>query len=137
MYLYVYTNDPHIKSENYDVMWQVTPEYKIQLVSCDLSPKYILRIYVLKYIHSIDAYILCGLLWYLLLSNVLSVFFDLYAQVLGFSVFQLIFLSEVSGFGKFARKLFSNPHLKHVFGFQPLCSLQLLLELHELKGGFL
>ena len=34
-------------------------------------------------------------------------------------------------------KLSSNLHLKHAFGFQPLHSLHLLLELHGLKGDFL
>ena len=70
-------------------------------------------------------------------SGILSIFSDLYAQVLGFHVFQWNFLSEVYGFGKFAMKWFSNPHLKHIFAFWPLHSVQLLLELRELKGDLL
>ena len=66
-------------------------------------------------------------------SDVLSIFINLYAKVLGFSVFQWNLLFEVYGFGKFA----PDPHLKHVFGFQPLRSLRLLLEFHGLKGDFL
>ena len=54
-------------------------------------------------------------------------FVDMYAQVLGFQLFQWTLLSEVSGFGKFVMKLSSDPYLKHIFGFQLLRSLHLLL----------
>ena len=80
------------------------------------------------------------LLWLALICNVsgvLYMFVDMYARVLEFYVFQWTFLSEVSGFGKFVMKWSSDPHLKHIFGFQPLRSLHLLLYFHELKGGFL
>ena len=90
-----------------------------------------------EYIRTIDAYIFCDSLSYVLFSGILYIFFDLYARVLGFSVFQWTFLSEVSGFRKFAMKWSYNPHMNHVFGFWPLDSLRLLLELSGLKGGFL
>ena len=38
IYLSVYTNEPVIKYEIYGVMWQVSPESKIQLVGYKLSP---------------------------------------------------------------------------------------------------
>ena len=46
------------------------------------------------------------------------------------------FLSKVSSFGKIVMKWSSDPYLKHIFGFRPLCPVCLLLELHELKGYF-
>ena len=79
------------------------------------------------------------IMWFTLICNALwrlIYFVDLYAQVLGFSMFQWIFLSEVYGFGQFATKWSSNPHLKHVFNFWPSHSLHLLLELRGTKGGF-
>ena len=80
------------------------------------------------------------LLWLAFICNVfrrLIYFFDLYAQVLGFSVFQWTFLSEVFGSGEFAVKWSSDLHLKHVSGFWPLRSFRLLLELRGLKGCLL
>ena len=59
----------------------------------------------------------------------------MYAQVLGFSVFQWTLLSEVYGFGQFVMKWFSYPYLKQVFGFRPSRLSRLLLELRGLKGG--
>ena len=44
MYFYVSINETSIKSEIYGVMWQVAAESKIQLFSCELSPKYLLGI---------------------------------------------------------------------------------------------
>ena len=88
IYLSVSTNYPGKISEIYCVVLQVAPESKIQLVSCDLYPKFLLGISTLEYIHAIDAYILCASLLSVLFSNVLSIFFNLYAQFLGFSVFQ-------------------------------------------------
>ena len=95
--------------------------------------KSLIGLFVLEDIRAIDAYIFCDSLLYVLFPSVLSIFLDLYAQILGFSVFQWDFISKVSGFGKFAIKLSSDPHLKHVSGFRPLRSLHLLLELRELK----
>ena len=48
------------------VMWQVAPEYKIQLGSCELSPKYFPGISALEYKRTIDAFIFCDSLWYVL-----------------------------------------------------------------------
>ena len=137
IYLSVSTNETGIKSEISGVMWQVAPESKIHLVSCELYPKSILGISELEDIQIIDDYIFCDSIKFSLFSNVLSILFDLYAWFLGFSAFQWTFLSKVSGFRTFAMKWSSDPHLKHVFGFWLLCSLCLLLELRELKVGFL
>ena len=81
-------------------------------------------------------YIFCDSILFILLSGVLSIFVDLYAQVLGF-LFQYNLFSEVSGFRKFAIKWSSDPHLKFVFGFQHLDLLRLLLELHKFKDDLL
>ena len=40
MCLSVSSNEPGIKSETSGVMWPVAPESKIQLVNCEMSPKY-------------------------------------------------------------------------------------------------
>ena len=137
IYLYVSTNEPGIKSEISGVMWKVSPEYKIQLVSCELSPKYIPVTSSLEDIHAIYVYILCDSLWSVLLSDVLSIFIDLYAQFLGFSVFQWNLFSKISGFRQFAIKWSSYPHLNHIFGFRPLRSVRLLLGWRELKDDLL
>ena len=120
IYLSVYTNEPGIKPETSGFMWQVVPQSKIQLVSCELSPNYPLGISTLEDIYAIGAFIDCDLLWSVLFSSALSILVDLYAPFLGFSVFQWTFLSEVSGFGNFVIKWSSNPRMKHVFGFRPI-----------------
>ena len=74
------------------VMLKVAPDYKIPSVSCDLSKKYLLRIFALEGIISINACIFCDSLWYVLVSDVLSIFGDLYAQAIGFSIHQWPFL---------------------------------------------
>ena len=134
--LSVSTNEPVIKTWISAVMWQVVPESKAQLVSCKMSPEYLLEISTLENICAIYVYIFCDSVWSVLFYDILSIVVNLYARVLGFSVFQWNFLFKVSGFGKFAIKWSSNPHLKHVFSFWPLHSLHLLLELCEFKGGF-
>ena len=133
IYLYVSTNVPVIKYEISCVMWKVTPESKIKLVSCELSPKYFRGLSVLDDILAIDVCIFCDVLLSILLSNVLSSLNDLYAQVLGFSVFQGIFFTEVSCFRPFAMNWSSDPHLKHVFSFWLWHPVHLLLEICELK----
>ena len=40
-------------------MWKVIHESKIQLVSCEISPKYLLGLSMLEEIRAIDAYIFC------------------------------------------------------------------------------
>ena len=121
----------------YGVMWQVTAVSKIKLVSFKMSPKSLLGVSELEYIRAIDAYIFCDSLWSVLFYDVLSIFINLYGQVLCFYTFQWNLLSEVSGFGKCAMKWSSNPHLKHIFGLRPLRSLHLLLKLLEFKGDLL
>ena len=76
-----------MKSEISGVMWQVAPESKIKLVSCDLSPKCLLGVSALEDICAIYVYIFCDFLS-VLFSKVLSIFVDLYTQVLGFYVLQ-------------------------------------------------
>ena len=118
-------------------MWQVTPKSKTQLVICELPSKYLLVISALEVICAIGAFIICDSFWYILLSDILSIYFDLYALFLGNSVFQWTFFSKVSGFRNFAMNWSSDTHLKHVFGFQPLCSICLLLQINGLKGDLL
>ena len=59
MYLSIYTSEPGTKSEISGVMWQVTPDFKVKLVSCEPSPKYLLGLSTLEDIRTIDTYILC------------------------------------------------------------------------------
>ena len=85
IYLSVSTNKPGIKYKISGVMWQVASESKIQLVSCDLSQKYLLVIYTLEDTFAIDVYNLCDLISSVLFLKILSIFVDLYARVLEFS----------------------------------------------------
>ena len=115
IYLSVSTNDPGIKSKIIGVMWQVAPESKIQLFSCELSPKFILGLSALLDIRAIDVYIFCDSISYALFPYVLYIFVDLYAQVLGFFMFQWTLLSKLSSSGNCVLKWSPDPHLKHVF----------------------
>ena len=133
MYLSFSTNELGTKYENSGVMWQVAPEYKIKFVSLKLSPKYLLGISTLEDIRARDANVFGELFCSVILSNSLYIFVYLYAQVFGFSVFQWTRFSEFSSFGSYANQLTSNPHLKHVFGFQLLLLVSLSLGLYELK----
>ena len=85
IYLSLAISEPDTKSEISGVMWQVVPESKIQLVSCELSPKYLLGLSTLEGIHAIGVYILCDLCHSVLFSDYLYFFFDLNAQVLSFT----------------------------------------------------
>ena len=69
-------------------MRQVAPESKIQLVIFNLSPRSLLGLSALDDIHAMDTYIFCEPLSYVLFSDILSIFGDMYAKVLGFLVFQ-------------------------------------------------
>ena len=80
IHLYVPINEIVIKSEISGVMWQVAPESKIKLVSCELYPQLLPGLSELGYIHAIDAYIFCELILFVLFSDILFIFFDLYAQ---------------------------------------------------------
>ena len=63
MYLSVSSNYSGMKSETSGVMWHVASESKIQLVNCELSPKFPLEYLSLLDIHAIDAYFLWSLLF--------------------------------------------------------------------------
>ena len=97
MYSSISISDPGKKSGIYCVVGQVSSESKIKLVSCELSTKSLLGLSTLEDIRAIDAYIICGSLLSILFPDVLSIFFNIYARVLGFSVFQLDLLSKVYG----------------------------------------
>ena len=87
IYLSVSTIEPGIKSEISGIMWQVAPESKIQLVSCKLSPKYLIGLSALEEICATDAYILRDSFCHVMFDGALYIFVNLYARVLGFSVF--------------------------------------------------
>ena len=74
MYLSIYNSDPGTKYENSGVMWQVAPDSKIKLVSCNISPYSILGLSLFEYIRTIDAYILCDSFCSVFLSDALSIF---------------------------------------------------------------
>ena len=118
-------------------MWQVAPESKIQLISCELYPKYLIGLSALKYICAIDTYIFCDSLLSVLFNNVSSICVYIYAQVLRFPIIEWTFLSKVYDFGQFVMKWSSNLNLNLVFDFQPSRSFNLLLELRKLKDDFL
>ena len=105
IYLSISTNEPSLKSEIYGVMWQVEHEFKIQLVCLKLSPKYLLGISTLEDINTIDAYIFNEYLWYVLFSVILSIFFNLYVQVLGFYLLQWTVLSKLFCFWTICNKM--------------------------------
>ena len=118
-------------------MWQVSPESKIWLVSFELPSKFILGLYLLEDIRAIDAYIFCDSLSSVLFSDVLSICFDLYARVLTFSVFQWTYLSEVSGFGKFAIKWSSKSTSEARIWFPTVTFITLIIIVAWIKGWFL
>ena len=95
IYLSVSNIETGTKSEISGVMWQVAPEYKIQLVSCKVSPKYLLEISALEEIGSIDAYIFCELFCSVLLSDVLSIF-SICTDEFMIYLFQLNFFYKIS-----------------------------------------
>ena len=77
-YLSIYTSEPGTKSQISGVMWQVTPDSKIKLVSYEMSPKYLLGIHTLEEICVIGVFILCDSFCSVLLSNFIN-FSDFYA----------------------------------------------------------
>ena len=105
MYLSVSYNEPVLKSETYGFMWHVAPESKIQLVNCELSPKFSLGRSSLLYMRAIDAYIFWSLLFYLLSHARLPFSFE--------RTFFRSFLLSFGGFGHFTIRGCSDPHLKH------------------------
>ena len=59
IYLSISSNKPGIKSGTYGIIWHISTESKIQLVYCNLLPKYIIELLSLPDIFSIYAYIFC------------------------------------------------------------------------------
>ena len=111
-------------------VWQVAPESKIQLVGCELSPKTFLILSTLEDICAKYMYIFC--------ESICSVFLSKTSSIFRFvrTSFQLVCVPKnclfwISGFGKSAFQWFSDPHLKHLFGFLMLYTGRLSLVLHE------
>ena len=106
-------------------MWHVSPESKIQLVNCKLSPKFPLGNLSLPEICVIYADIFWSLL-FLLLSH----------ESLPFSLkrtcFRRLSLS-FGGFEYFAIRWYSDPHLKHFLGVR---SVRLLSELPATRAFY-
>ena len=137
IYLSVSTNKPGIKSEISGIMWQVAPESKIQLVSCDMSPWFLLGFSVLEDICVIFTYIFYDSLSSVLFSDVLYIFVNMHTQFLGFYMFKWIFLSEVSSFGNYSMKRSSDPHLKHIFGLLTVTFIALIIIVAYIRGWFI
>ena len=85
--------------------------YNIQLVSCDISTKYLSVFSALEYIHAIDAYIFCDSLWSVMFSGVLYIFIDIYVWSFIHFYNPVNFIIQSVRFVKYAMKWFSNPHL--------------------------
>ena len=113
----VSSKKPGIKSETSGAMWHVDPESKIQLVNCELSPKFPLGHFLLPDIRAIYAYIFWSMLT-----------FPLSHARLPFSFKRTCFrhfLFYFGGFGHFAIRWSLDPHLKH---FRGIHSVRLLSE---------
>ena len=98
-------------------MWCVAPESKIQLVNCELSPKFPLGHLSLLDMHVIYAYIFWSLLFMFLLSERLPCSLNCTC----FHHFSLYF----GVFGHFSIRWSSDQHLKH---FRDVCSVLLFSE---------
>ena len=99
--------------------------------------KSLLGISALEYRRAIDTCIFCNLFWYLLFSDVLYIFVNIYVQVLVFSMFQWTLVSKFSRLVRSAIKWSSDPHLNNAFGFQPFRPVCLFLEFCELKDDWI
>ena len=108
MYLSVSSNDHGIKSVTSGAMWHVSPESKIQLVNCELSPYFTLLRSSSLDICVIDAYIL----WSSLSSPLLHARLPFSLKRTCFLQFSLSF----GGLGHFAIMWSSDTHLKHFRG---------------------
>ena len=117
-FLFVSSIEPGMKSETSGVIWHVDPESTIQLVNCELSPKFLLRHSSLTDICAIDAYIF----WSLIFLSLLHSWLRFSIKHTCFCCFSLSF----GGFGYFAIRWSSDPHLKHFWGVR---SVHLLSEL--------
>ena len=93
----------------------IAPEYKIQLVNCKLSRKYLLGFLSLPDIRAIDVYILWS-----------SLFSPLSRERLTFSLKRTCFCCfslSFGGFGHFAIRWSSDPYLKHFRDVRSVCLL--------------
>ena len=117
MCLFVYYNEPGIKSETSGVMWLVAPESKIQLVNCKLSPTFPLGNSKLPDIRAIYTYIFWS-----------PLFLPFWHARLTFSLKRTCFWCfsyYFGGFRHFAMRWSIDPHLKH---FQGVRSVRLFSE---------
>ena len=114
-YLSVSSNDPGMKSETSGFICHIAPEYKIQLVNCELSPYFSLERSSLLDIRAIDAYILWSSLFLPLSYDQLP--FSLKRTCLG------LFSLSFGGLGHFVIMWYSDPHLKHFRGGRSVCLL--------------
>ena len=124
IYISFYNIEPGINSKISGVVWQVAPDSKIWLVSCELSPKYLIGISTLEYICAIDM----NIHYHKFLYTYLRCF--IYFRQSLCTIFRIFhvpmnFLFHFSGFRLFAIQWSSDPHLKHIFGFRPLRSARL------------
>ena len=115
VYLSVSYNESGMKSETSGVMWHVAPESKIQLVNCELSPKFSLGNSSLPNNCAIDAYIF----WSLLFSPLEHARLPFLFKRTYFWRFSIYF----GGFGHFAIMWYSDTHLKHFRGVRYVCLL--------------
>ena len=67
-------SDPGTKPEISDFMLQVPPQYKLKLVSCELSQKSVLLFSTLEDICAIDIYVFCDSFFSLLFFGVINIF---------------------------------------------------------------
>ena len=84
-------------------------------------------------IHATDACIFYYSLCSVFLSKALSIFVNFYAQVFGFSVFQITIFSHFSHFRKSVIQWSYYPHLNNAFVFWLLRSVHLFLGLRKFK----
>ena len=72
IYLSVSNNEPGIKFEIYGVMWQVAPEYKIQLVRCEVSLEISSRYFCIgihtchRHVYLLWLALICTVVWFLI-----------------------------------------------------------------------
>ena len=136
LYLYVYTNAPGIKSKIPGFIWQVAPESKSRLVSSELSPKYLLGLSALEDICSIETYIFCNWLRYILFTDVLSIFIDLHARVYHFCA-TVVFLSNFFCFQKICDKMILLSTSEYCIWFPNVTVSTLIIRVAWIEGWFI
>ena len=112
IYLSISYNEPGMKPGICCVIWHVALEYKIQLVNCELSLKYLLGISSLPVICTIYEYIL----WLLKLSPSSNFVCDSRLPVSLEQTWFHCFLLSPDGFGNLAIRWSTYPHQKHLRG---------------------